>query len=126
MALEGGVGSASHVGHYLAPGKIQCPLYRRLGEPQGWSGQVRKIMASPGFDPWTAQPVASRPTELPSPHILHHTTDLVVHYNGSLTVTVSLHILIKMSLACSFLGWWVAMVNTVVFSARQAVKYEKL
>jgi hypothetical protein len=35
-------------------------LYRRLGGPQGRSGQVRKISPQPGFDPRTVQPVASR------------------------------------------------------------------
>jgi hypothetical protein len=33
--------------------------YRRLGGPQGRSGQVRKISPPPGFDPRTVQPVAS-------------------------------------------------------------------
>jgi len=36
------------------------PLYRRLGGPQGRSGQVRKISPPPGFHPRTVQPVASR------------------------------------------------------------------
>jgi len=27
----------------FTPGKTQYPLYRRLGGPQGWSGQERKI-----------------------------------------------------------------------------------
>jgi hypothetical protein len=38
-------------------------LYRRLGGPQGRSGQVRKISPPPGFDPWTVQPVGSRYTD---------------------------------------------------------------
>jgi hypothetical protein len=43
-------------------------LYRRLGGPQGRSGQVRKTSPPPGFDPRTIQPVASPiPTELPDP-----------------------------------------------------------
>ena len=42
-ALEGGEGSASLPGRFLAPGKTRDPLYRRLGGPQGRSGQVRKI-----------------------------------------------------------------------------------
>jgi len=33
------------------------PLYRRLGGPQGWSGQVWKISPPLGFDPWTVQPI---------------------------------------------------------------------
>jgi hypothetical protein len=48
-ALEGGEGSASHPGRSLSPGKTQYPLYRRLGGPQGWSGQVRKISPQKGF-----------------------------------------------------------------------------
>jgi len=43
MALEGGEGSAPRPGRTLPPGKIQYPLYRRLGGPQGRSGQVQKI-----------------------------------------------------------------------------------
>jgi hypothetical protein len=35
-------------------------MYRRLGGPQGWPGQVWKISPPPGFDPRTIQPVASR------------------------------------------------------------------
>ena len=58
-----GEGSASHPGRSLPPGKTQYPLYRRLGGPQGQSGQVQKNLAPPlGFDPRTIQPVASRYT----------------------------------------------------------------
>ena len=34
-----------------------------LGGPQGRSGRVRKILPTPGFDPRTVQPVASRYTD---------------------------------------------------------------
>ena len=34
-------------------GKTRYPLYRRLGGPQGRSGQVQKISPPLGFDPWT-------------------------------------------------------------------------
>jgi hypothetical protein len=47
----------------LPSGKTRYPLYRRLGGPQGRSGQVRKISTPPGFDPRTVQPVASRYTD---------------------------------------------------------------
>ena len=48
----------------FAPRKeTRCPLYRRLGRPQGRSGQVRKTSPQPGFDPRTFQPVASRYTD---------------------------------------------------------------
>jgi len=62
-ALEGDEGSVSRSGRSLPPGKTQYPLYRRLGGPQGRSGQVRKISPLPGFDPRTVQPVASRYTD---------------------------------------------------------------
>jgi hypothetical protein len=62
-ALEGGEGSASRPGRSLPPGKTRYPLYRRLGGPQGRSGQVRIISPPPGFDPRTVQPVASRYTD---------------------------------------------------------------
>ena len=61
--LEGGKGSASRPGRSLPPGKTWYPLYRRLGGPQGRSGQVRNISPPPGFDPRTVQPVASRYTD---------------------------------------------------------------
>ena len=56
-------GSASRTGRSLPPEKTRYPLYRRLGGPQGRSGQVRKISPPPGFDPRTVQPVASRYTD---------------------------------------------------------------
>ena len=59
-ALEGGEGSASRPGRFLPPGN---PLHRRLGGPQGRSGQVRKISIPPGFDPRAVQPVVSRYTD---------------------------------------------------------------
>jgi hypothetical protein len=47
----------------LPSGKTRYPLYRRLGGPQGRSGQVREISPPPGFDPRTVQPVASGYTD---------------------------------------------------------------
>ena len=62
-------GSASLPGHSLPPGKTRYTLYRRLGGPQGRSGQVRKI-STPNRDsipgPTSPQPVAI-PTTLPGP-----------------------------------------------------------
>ena len=55
-----GVGGQHHAPAALPPGKTRYPLYRRLGGPHGRSGRVRKISPSPGFDPRTVQPVASR------------------------------------------------------------------
>ena len=44
-----GEGSASRPGRSLPPGKTWYPLYRKLGGPQGRSGQVRKISLSTGI-----------------------------------------------------------------------------
>ena len=57
------LGGQRHAPAALLPGKTRYPLYRRLGRPQGRSGQVRKISPPPGFDPRTVQPVASRYTD---------------------------------------------------------------
>jgi hypothetical protein len=58
-ALDG-MGGQNHSLVTLPPGKTRYPLYRGLGEPQGRSGRVRINLATPGFDPRTVQPVASR------------------------------------------------------------------
>ena len=63
VALDGGEGSASSPGRSLPPEKTRYPLYRRLGGPQGRSGQVRKTSPPLGFDPRKVQPVASRYTD---------------------------------------------------------------
>jgi len=57
------VGGKRNAPTALLPEKTRYPLYTRLGGPQSRSGQVRKISHSPGFDPRTAQPVASRYTD---------------------------------------------------------------
>jgi len=57
------VGGQRHAPAALPPGKTRYPLYRRLGGPQGRSGQVRKISPPQGFDPQTVQPVAIRYTD---------------------------------------------------------------
>jgi hypothetical protein len=41
--------SASRPGSSLPPGKTRYPLHRRLGGPQGRSGQVRKISPPTGI-----------------------------------------------------------------------------
>jgi len=58
-----GVDCQRHAPDALPPRKTRYPLYRELIGPQGQSGQVRKISPPPGFDPRTAQPVASRYTD---------------------------------------------------------------
>jgi hypothetical protein len=59
----GGVGGHPRATAALHPGKIRYPLYRRVGGPQGRSGQVRKISPPMGFDPRTVQLGASRYTD---------------------------------------------------------------
>ena len=44
-----GVGSQHHTPAVLPPGKSRYPLYRRLGGPQGRSGQVWKISPLTGI-----------------------------------------------------------------------------
>ena len=68
--IDRGGWTTPHPGR-VTPGKeTRYPLYRRLGGPQGRSGQVRKISPQPGFDPRTLQPVASRYTDwvIPATH----------------------------------------------------------
>jgi len=55
-----GIGDQRKVPAALPPEKTRYPLYWRLNGPQSRSGRVRKISATPGFDPRTLQPVASR------------------------------------------------------------------
>ena len=55
----------------FAPGKESVPLYRRMGGPQGRSGQVRKISPPPGFDDRTVQPVASRYSDYATRPTIH-------------------------------------------------------
>ena len=64
----------------LPPGKTRYTLYRRLGGPQGRSGQVRKISPPPGFDPRTVQPVAQSLHRLSYP--VHHQFKGVSKLNG--------------------------------------------
>ena len=64
----GWVDNATPWSLYL-PGKTRCPLYRRLGGPQGRSGRIRNISPPPGFDPRTVQPVESRYTDCTIPAI---------------------------------------------------------
>ena len=47
----------------VAPRKTWYPLYRRLVGSLGLFERVRKISPTPGFDPRTVQPVASRYTD---------------------------------------------------------------
>jgi hypothetical protein len=44
-----GVGGQRHAPAALPPGMTRYPLYRKLGGPQGRSGQVRKISPPTGI-----------------------------------------------------------------------------
>jgi hypothetical protein len=53
-------------------------LYRRLGEPQGRSGQARKISPPMGFDPRTVQPLASRYIDYATrPTVMRETSKII-------------------------------------------------
>ena len=67
------MGGQHHAPAALPPGKPRCVLYRRLGGPQGRSGQVRKISLPPGFDTRTDQPLVSRYTDYAIPAHYTHT-----------------------------------------------------
>jgi len=56
------VGGQHYAPAALPPEKTSYPLYRRQGGPQGRSSQTQKISPTPGVDPRTVQPVASRYT----------------------------------------------------------------
>ena len=58
-----GVGGQRHSPADLLPENTRYPLYRRLGGPQGPSGQVQKTLTTPGLDPRTVQSVASQYTD---------------------------------------------------------------
>jgi hypothetical protein len=49
--------------HFLSSALGGGVKYRRLGGPQGWSGQMWKISPSPGFYSWAIQHVVSHYTD---------------------------------------------------------------
>jgi len=61
-ALEGGEWSAARSDRILPVGKTRYPFYRRLGGPQGRSGQVENLVPT-GIRSRTVQPVVSRYTD---------------------------------------------------------------
>ena len=98
-ALEGGEGSAARPGRSLPPGKTRYPLYKRLGGPQGRSGQVRKISPPPGLDPRNVQPVASRyndwatrPTDCEYIEVYKIFTLVTIRLKSQLTTSAALHV----------------------------------
>ena len=80
----------------LPPGKTRYPLYRRLGGPHGRSGRVRNISPTPGLDPRTFQPVASRYTDwaIPAPSMIVLRDSKVIKglYINNLYIEFVLHI----------------------------------
>jgi hypothetical protein len=46
-------------GRFTPEKETHYPLCRKLGGPQGQSGQAWKISPPPGFDPQTVQPIVS-------------------------------------------------------------------
>jgi rRNA maturation protein Nop10 len=60
-ALDGGGWSKPRPDRF-SPEKTRYPLYRRLGGPQGRSGQVRKNSPPTEIHPRTVKPVATRYT----------------------------------------------------------------
>ena len=58
-ALEVGEWSAARPGRALPPGKTRYPFYRRLGGPQGRSGQAENLVPT-GIRSRTVQPVVRR------------------------------------------------------------------
>ena len=79
-ALEGGEWSAAGPGRNLPPGKTRYPLYRRLGGPQGRSGQEENL-TPPGFDSQTVQPVVSRYTDWATRPIIWYVESTFMEYN---------------------------------------------
>jgi len=74
-AVEG-VDGQRHTPAASPLGKTRYTLYRRLGGPQGRSGQGRKISPPTGFDPRIVQPIASRYTDWAIPaHRSQDSTD---------------------------------------------------
>jgi hypothetical protein len=70
-ALDGGGWSTPRSGRFTFGKETNYPLYSRLGEPQGLSGQVWKISPPLGFDHRTVQVVSSRYTDYVIPaHVL--------------------------------------------------------
>jgi hypothetical protein len=75
--LEGGEWSEACPSCTLPPGKTRYPFYRRLGGPQGRSGQAENPVPT-GIWSQTVQPVVSRYTDWATrPHIVIY-TDMIL------------------------------------------------
>jgi hypothetical protein len=69
LALDGGWVVKAIPGRFTPGKETRFPLYRRLDEPQGHSGRVRKVSPTPGFDPRTFKRLASPCTDWAVPPI---------------------------------------------------------
>ena len=89
--LDGGGWSTPRPGRLTTGKETQYPSYRRLGGPRGRSGEVRNISPSPGFDPRTLLPVASRYTDgaIPVHNKLQYQLKLIK--TPSITTLVHVH-----------------------------------
>ena len=116
--LDGGGLSTPLPSRFTPWKETQHPFYRRLGGPKGRCGRVWKTSPSPGLDPRTVQPVASRYTDYAIPaHFLHIVRNLrmqgaiplspiclrrmvlnetqgnlLVHFGPYLTLTITLNV----------------------------------
>ena len=77
------------------------PLYRRLGGPQGRSGQVWKISPPPGFGSQTVQPVGNRYTDWDTRLIY----TLIPHRTAEINCNIKLSVNCLESVVCFV---WVA------------------
>jgi len=66
-ALDGGGWSAPCPGRFNPRKETLYSLYRKLGGPHSYSGQVWKLTPPMGFNPQTVQPVASLYTDFANP-----------------------------------------------------------
>jgi len=57
-AIEGGEWSAARPDRTLPPRKTRYPFYRRLGGPQGWSGQAENLVPT-GLRSLAIEPVVN-------------------------------------------------------------------
>jgi hypothetical protein len=78
--IDRGRWSTPRPGHFTSG---TDPVSRRLGGPQGWSGQVPKTLPPPGFDPRTVQPTVNHYNDNT---ILAHTSSQIILQNSQVTV----------------------------------------
>jgi len=98
-ALEGGGWSAARPGRTLPLGKTRYPFYRRLGGPQGRSGQAENLVPT-AIRSRTVQPVAQSLYRLSYPAHIYNLivlcklmpTEIVF---STISLTNIVHILLK-------------------------------